>query len=179
MRNFLCRNLHAHIAASYHDAVARLNDGINIFNSFFILDFRDNLHGRTFFIQNLPDLADRIGIADKRSRHKIKACIHAETNVFLIFIGQCRKLDTYPRYIDTLLLAQLAAIFNPADDICSIDLPHVQLDQTIVNQNAVTRLYILRQPRIVDVAACLITHDLLGRQCIQIALFQRHFLSIF
>ena len=40
--------------------------------------FRDNLHGRTFFIQNLPDLADRIGIADKRSRHKIKACIHAE-----------------------------------------------------------------------------------------------------
>ena len=117
MRNLLCRYLHAHIAPGYHDAVARLNDGINIFNSFFILDFRDNLHSRTFFIQNLPDLADRIGIADERSRHKIKACIHAETNVFLIFIGQRRKLDPYSRYIDTLLLAQLAAIFNPADDV--------------------------------------------------------------
>jgi len=179
VRNLLCRYLHAHIAPGYHDAVARLNDGINIFNSFFILDFRDNLHSRTFFIQNLPDLADRIGIADERSRHKIKACIHAETNVFLIFIGQRRKLDPYSRYIDTLLLAQLAAIFNPADDVCSIDLPHVQLNQAIIDQNAVARLYILRQPRIVDVAACLIPHNLLGRQSIQIALFQRHFLSIF
>ena len=38
VRNLLSRNLHAHVAAGYHDAVAGLDDGIQIFNTLCVLD---------------------------------------------------------------------------------------------------------------------------------------------
>ena len=50
MRNLLSRNLYAHVATSYHDAVAGLDNVIQIFNTLCVLDLCDDLDGRTSLI---------------------------------------------------------------------------------------------------------------------------------
>ena len=49
-RNLLCRNLHTHIATGYHNAVAGLNDSIQILDTLFIFNLRDDFNIGTGYL---------------------------------------------------------------------------------------------------------------------------------
>ena len=44
MRYFISRDLNPHITACYHDSICRADNFVNIFNSFAILNFGDDIH---------------------------------------------------------------------------------------------------------------------------------------
>ena len=160
MGQLLRRDLHAQVAPGHHDAVALFNDIIQIFQPFLIFDLGDDAHGGAALGQDLPDLPDGVRRADKGGSNIIKAHLHPKTDIVLVFFCQGRKLDLYAWHVDALSLAQLAAIYHQTDDPGTLDLPHMQLDQAVVNEDPVSRRHISVQAVVIDMDHGLIPHDL-------------------
>ena len=178
MRNLLCRDFHAHVAAGHHDSVAFLQNGIQIFNSFCVLNFSDNQHSGSVLLQNLLNFTDRPCIAHKGSRNVIKACLDSKQNILFILVRQSRQINFYVWYVNALFFTQLSAVFYPADNIISFYLLNVQLNQAVVDEDLVSWLYVCRKTCIIDKTSRMIAYRLLGGQRIDVSLFQSNLLSV-
>ena len=178
MRNLLCWNFHAHIAAGHHDSVAFLQNGIQIFNSLCVLNFSNDQHSGAMLLQNLLNFADRPCIAHKGGRNIVEARLDSKQNIFFILVRQSRQINFYIRYVNALFFTQLSAVFYAADNVVSFYLLNVQLNQAVVDKDLVSRLYVCGKTCVINKTSRMIAYRLLGSQRIEIALFQSDFLSV-
>ena len=178
MWNFVCRNLHTQIASGYHHAIGCFDDLINIMYTFRIFNLGNHIDplsavcAKQFF-----DLFDRLCISYERSGDKVDALLDTKQNIVLILFGDCREFYFYIRNIDSFFLTQFSAIDNPTDYIGICYVLNSQLNQSVIDQDRISRFYIFRKIFIRLAAADVISFDLLGCQCKLASLFQIYFLS--
>ena len=94
--------------------------------------------------------------------------LNSETDILLILLCEGRKLDLYIGYIYTLLLPQLTAINNAADNVLPLYLLNCKLDKAVINQALNYSRHILVKAAVVDKAYAVISHYLPGRQGVKL-----------
>ena len=110
LRNPLCLDFHTEVSSCQHNSVGSLYNRINIVECFLRLNFGNNLHLGTGFINNGPNLSYRICGTNEGSRHKVKVLRDTELDVLNILVGNGRKLNGYTGYIHTLSLSKLSPV---------------------------------------------------------------------
>ena len=98
------------ISSCQHDSVRCFNNLIDIVQTFLRLNFRDNLHLRTGFINKRANLSYRIRGTNEGSCNKVKIFRYTELNILYIFIGNGWKLNGHTGYIHSLSLSQLSSV---------------------------------------------------------------------
>ena len=124
-----------HIASGYHDAVAGLDDGVQVLDSLGVLNLGDDPHVGAVLLQNLLNLPDTVRSPHKGSGDKVESLADSKENVLLILVSQGRKLDLNVGHIDALFLTQLAAIDNLTDDVRPVDLHYIQADEAVIDED--------------------------------------------
>ncbi|CCY85301.1 eC1118_1A20_0364p [Clostridium sp. CAG:149] len=178
MRNLLCRNLNSHITSGNHNSIAGFQDGIQIFDTLCILNLCNNKHIGTMLIQNLTNLTDCRCISDKGGRDHVKSGRDSKEDILLVLVGQSRELNFHIWYIDSLLLPKLTSIDDSADNIISPYFFHIQLNQSVVNKDLISRHHISGKPCIVDKASPVVTHDFICGERIKFSRLQSDLLSV-
>ena len=115
-------------------------------------------------IQNVPDLPDIGGGTDKAGGNEIEALADAKKNILPIPLAHVRHGQGYARDVDALFVLHNAVIFHPAANLAGSGLQHRQPYQTVIQQDGIARLNILRQVLIGNGCALCGTHDLFGGQ---------------
>ena len=111
VRHLACRNLHAKISSGNHDTIRCFNDGINVLNTFCILNLRNNTDVlSTVIIQKFTDLTDHLCGTDERCRNEIKFLLDTKKDIVLILLCDTRKIYFYVRNIYAFFLSQLTTV---------------------------------------------------------------------
>ena len=177
--HFIGRYFHTHIPPGHHDPVSGIDDLVDILDAFPIFDLRDHIHMLcAVFLQNTLDLLDSLRIPHKRCGNKINPLLNSEDNIFTVFWGNPRKVYSYIGDIDPLALSQLPAVFNRAGYIIFPDFFYLQCDQAVIDQDSISRFYILCQLGIRLADHLLIPDDLPGCEDKLSTFLQLHFLSV-
>ena len=178
MRHLLGRDFHSQVSSGHHNSVRSCNDLINIFYTLCIFDLGDNRNMLCIvLLKDLLDLLDTCCIPDKRSCDKINVLPDTEKDILFVLFCDSRKVHLYIRYINAFSLSQFSAVFHMTDDLFLLDLPDSQLDQTIIDQDPVSRLYVLGKPRISYGTSLFIPYHLFCIQCKLAVLFEDYFIS--
>ena len=155
-------NLHAHIAAGDHDSVCRFDDAVDIVHALLILDLGDDVEiTSSVLIQNLADLVDVRRRSGERSCDKIKTFLDTEEDILAVLLADKRHIYFYAGKIDTFLIGHNAAVLDNAVNVLSFNALDFHADQTVVDQNAVSGLYIFVEFFIGDGNDGLVSLDLL------------------
>ena len=160
-RNHLGRYFHAEIAAGNHDAISSFQNGIDVVIAFLVLDLRDDLDLRfSFFNQNLADLVDIACPAGEGSEDEIDIILAAEAQVCFILCRKerHRKLDT--RHVAALAGADRSVDFDTALELIAVILENGEPHLSVVDQDIVVRLQIIKELRAVDMETLMRSFDL-------------------
>ena len=101
-------------------------------------------------VDELADLQDVGRRSDKGHADVVHAVPESELEVLAIFLGEGRHGERGPGKVDTLVVADNAPGHDPARDLVALDRFHVERDPPVVDQNAVARLDVAREPRVRD-----------------------------
>ena len=134
---FFVGNFNAQIAARDHDAVSFVDDGLQIFNRFLILDLGDDERMRFAFFKHFAELEQVAGFADEGQRDEIHVEFEAELHVLDVFGGERGQADLDPGQIDVATAAELALGEDFAFHLVAVLGQHLHLDRAVVNQHHV------------------------------------------
>ena len=179
MRHFMSGNLHTQVTSGYHDAVSRLNDLVNIFYTFCVLYFGNDINTvPAMFMKQFFDFFNCITMAHKGCSNKVNSLFNTEKNIFFILFRNCRKLHVNIRDIDSFSLSQFSAVDDPADDIFIFNFFYCKLNQTIINQDRIARFHIFLQSFIRLMTDGTISNKVSAGERKDIALFQHDLLTV-
>ena len=176
IRQLLRRDLHAHVTTGDHDTVGYANDLVKIVDAFLIFDLGDDLDLGAMLHQDLLDLQNALRRANKGCGNVVKFIFDGKQDVLLVLLSNAGQAHLDTRHIDTLAGSQNTTVEDDAVQIglrLSLDL---QLDQTVIDQNTIADLHVLRQAGIVDMSDGLIAFDLSGGQNKLLSRCQRYVL---
>ena len=187
-RNVLKRNLYTHVATGNHDTVGNADDLIDVLHTLHVLDLRDDMDVlAAFFLKNLADCKHVIRAAHEGCRNEIIVVLHRKYNIAVVFLADVRHGKLHVRNIHALFIGNHTAVHNGTDNIhrhfalcirlCAryfLDLLDFQTDQSVIDQNGISRLHIVRQILVRDRHTALIAHDILRRQSKCLSVLQLH-----
>ena len=186
--NILKRNLYTHVAAGNHDTIGNADDLVNVLHALHVLDLCNDMDVlAAFFFENPADCKHVIRAAHERGCNKIIVVLHRKYDVAIVFLADVRHGKLHVRNIHTFFIGNHTAVHNGTDNIhrhfalciclCAgyfLDLLDFQTDQSVIDQNGISRLHIVRQFLICDRHTALITHDVLRRQSKCLSVLQLH-----
>ena len=157
-------NLHAQITASYHNAIGNIDNLINILDTGLILNFRDNAHMITIFLQHLANSDNIIGLLHKGSSYIIHIILSGKENILPILLGQKGQLElnTWAGY--TLTGAELATVNHNGVNLRTCNSGDLKGEEAISQQNTAAHGQLLRQASIIHMGLMLVTHIFLRSQ---------------
>ena len=187
-RNILKRNLYTHVAAGNHDTIGNADDLVNVLHALHVLDLCNDMDVlAAFFFENPADCKHVIRAAHERGCNKIIVVLHRKYDVAIVFLADVRHGKLHIRNIHTFFIGNHTAVHNGTDNIhrhfalcvclCTgyfLDLLDFQTDQSVIDQNGISRLHIVRQFLVCDRHTALITHDVLRRQSKCLSVLQLH-----
>ena len=163
-RYFFRRDFDAEVTTGDHDAVAHLNDIVDVVDCSLTFDFGDNLHVAVVFFQNLADRQDIFAALDERSGNPVHIHAAAKFDVGGIGFRNGRQVDGDARYGNALAVAHLAAVEDLRMDIFAFDADNFQVDQAVRQEDVVAGFDVLRQFFIVHGGNRFVAFDVTGRQ---------------
>ena len=86
---------------------------------------------------------------------KSTSCSMPNRMSLLVLLGDRRQVHAHAGQVDVLARAELAAVEHAAAQACSRDLEHLEVDQAVVDGDAVADLEVLDHVLVVDVDALL------------------------
>ena len=157
-------DLHAHVAASHHDAVRFGQDLPQVADALLIFDLGDDADAGVGGVQHAADLPDIGGAADKAGGDEVEALLHAEQDIVLVLLAHVGHGQGHAGYVDALVILHDAAVLHPAADGLGRRLQHRQPHQSVIQQDGVPGVHILRQLGVGDGTARLVALHILNGQ---------------
>ena len=156
-------DLHAHVAARDHDAVAALADLVDVVHAGLILDLGDQLNVLGVDLLHIGAHVEQILLAgDEGAGDVVDAVLHAEKDILLVLLGEVGLLHHLAGEAHALAVRKLAAADDAALDVGSLDPLHEEGEQTVVEQNGVACRKLLGELGIADRNALAVAEDLVG-----------------
>ncbi len=144
-RHFFGIDLHPQVSPGNHDTVSNLKDGVEILNRFGLLNLGNDPDGRLPIIEPFLQFHDIGSRTDEGESNIIKLFADTEIQVFQVFPCQGWRRNRNPREVHTLAVFQLPTDQNLTVNVFFDDLVHLQLKQTVIQQDSITRVHVARQ----------------------------------
>ena len=139
------RQLDTQVTPGDHHRIESQHNRFEVVDGLWLLEFGDDRHPPADPIHHLVNQLDIRRRTDERQRHHVDAQMHGELEIVDILFGQRRRRDTHPGQRHSLVVADRAALSNPAHDVVAVDVIDHQTDVAVVDQNTVTGQRILGQ----------------------------------
>ena len=134
------RNFNAQVAPGHHDAVACVDDFVDLIHAGSVLDFGDQVDGcATIGAQKFAYGKNILFTGHERAGHEINAQLHAQQQIRLILRTQVFLAQHLPGEAHAFTVRNLAANEHMTGGIGTADCSHLQNDKTVVEQNPVSR----------------------------------------
>ena len=130
-RDFFCRYFDTKVTTGDHDAVAHLNDFINIIDSSLTFDLRNDLHFAVVLFKQFADGKDVFAALNEGSRNEVHIHTAAKFNIGSIRFRDSRKVDGDTRYGNALTVAHLTAVEDFRMNIFAFDADDFEVYQTV------------------------------------------------
>mmetsp|Transcript_19376 Transcript_19376/g.36404 ORF Transcript_19376/g.36404 Transcript_19376/m.36404 type:complete len:501 (-) Transcript_19376:46-1548(-) len=135
-------NLHAHVTASNHDAIARRNDLVDVVDAFLVLNLGDDPDGTTSHAERVPNELHVLGILDERCCNEVDPLRNAKLHkVLLVLLLQNWELNLNARQIHVLLLADGDVIQHLSDNVVCAGALDFEGQRAICGQDDLARLH--------------------------------------
>ena len=135
VRHFLERQLHAEVAARDHHARRTRAMMLSMFSS---AESFSILATTSIDLRNhRPQLGDVLGAAHEAQREVFEVLLHGERDVLAVLVRDRRRRHLHAGQIDSLVAGERAAVQHARRDAASVDVEHDELDQPVVDENAV------------------------------------------
>ena len=138
-------NLHAHVAATDHDAGAGLTDFVDVLDAGAVFDLGDQLDAvRARLVQDGLDVQQILLAGDEGAGDEVHAVLDAEENVAPVLIAQVGLGQQLAGEVHALAVGELAAVDDGADHVLVRDLLHPEGQQAVAHQDRVAGNHALR-----------------------------------
>lgn len=132
--NFSRWNLDPEITTSDHYTVGFFEDLIKVVQTLLVLNLGDDLDILAVFTEDSSDVLDVFAATDEGCKDHVDSVLYAESQIFLVFLGQSWKVDIGPWEIDAFLGRDLAIIEGSDAERFVVDnLDHFERLDTIVD----------------------------------------------
>ena len=174
-RQLLEGNLHTHIAARHHDAVARGAYFLDIVHTGLVLDFGYQINiGTAVRLHKLADIQQILLAGDKGTGNIIHAVLDAEGKIALVLLVEIHLPEHLAGKAHALAVGQFSADQNGAVDIRPLDLFHAEAEQSVTQQDGVPRFQLVRQLPVIDRYLRIVPHHVVSREGEAVPVLQRH-----
>ena len=144
-RNALHRHLDAKVAACHHDAIAGLDDLINVVDALLVFNLRDNLDVGVMLVENLLHLLHIGRRAHETVGDEVDVFVDGQQNVAAVALGECGQVDMLAGHVDALVGAQHAVVLYLSINRWADNLLHLHVDGAVVEENIVARLHVVSE----------------------------------
>ena len=178
-RHFLQRNLHTHVTTGYHDTVCHTENLLTVLHSLHIFNFRNNMDILSaFFFQNLTNFQNVIGSSCKGSCNKIIILLSCKHDILIVLLADKGHLQFYSRNIHTLMIGDETTVFHLTDNLLTFDFLHFHADESIINQNGISRFYVFIKLLISNAYDLCISNDIFRSKNESLSFFQFGFSAL-
>mmetsp|Transcript_83454 Transcript_83454/g.150549 ORF Transcript_83454/g.150549 Transcript_83454/m.150549 type:complete len:264 (-) Transcript_83454:451-1242(-) len=144
-------DFHAHVASGYHDAIACLDDLVDVVDALLILDFGDDLDGAAANAQGVPDELHVTRILHEGGGDEVHTLRNAKLHQVLdVLLLQHRELHLHARQVHVLLLADGDVVQHLNDNVVTPAALHPQRERAVGGQNDLAGFHCRRQGRVRD-----------------------------
>ena len=140
----------AQIAARHHQAIGGLRNLLQIGNPLLILDLGQDAGPVGLLPKQGAQFLHIARLPHEGQGDEIHLLGQPERQIDAIFGGDGRQVDAGAGQVDMALAAEQAAIDHPAAKLLAVRLQHLEVDQAIVQGDAVADFHAVRKPLIVD-----------------------------
>ena len=145
-RDLLGRKLHAEVAAGHHHPVGLLEDRVQPCDRLGLLQLGDDRHLPPGLGHRRAGLVQVARLSHEGQRHVVHARLDAEDQVLAVLGGQRLGPERHTRQVDALVVLQQTAVDHlGADQLLLVGLLHPQLEQSVVEQDAVAGVHVRGQ----------------------------------
>ena len=167
------RDLHSHVSAGNHDAVAFPADVLDVVKARLVLDLGDQLDALSAVgIHEFMHVDQILAHRHEGTCHEINAVLDAEEDVRLVLLGQVGLVDHLSREAHALAVGQGSAALHDRMDVMSLHLRDAEAEQSVVQKDRVSRLHIFIEQRIADADLLLVSRHLVCREGEQVSFLQ-------
>lgn len=132
--NLSSGNLNTEITTGNHDTVSGLEDLSEVVKTLSVLDLGDDLDALALLTENLTDVVDVLGAADKRGKDHVDVVLNTELQIGLVLLGKSGQIDIGVGQVNTLLGADSTVVSgSDTDGLAVNDLEDVESEDTVVN----------------------------------------------
>src|SRR5690606_12665251 len=149
-RHVLRRDVHAQIAAGHHDAVALLDDLLQVLHALAVFDFGDDRLVAAALADHFAHGPHVLGFAHEGRRDHVHAHAHAVADMFLVAFGQGGQVQVRVGDHQAFAGRKRAADDDAAVDDLAFDGIHLELDEPVVQEDGAARPHDAVQVRIAD-----------------------------
>ena len=143
------RHLYAHVAAGHHDAVADVDDLVQMLDALRILNLGNNLNILCAVQgQQCPDLPHIVRRTHKGTRDIVDTLLNTKYNIVQIRLADIGRGNGHVGHVHALMIADLTAVQDLTYDITTDNIHNLHVDLAVVDQNMRPALYRFRQLRI-------------------------------
>ena len=167
-------DLHAHVAPGHHDAVRHGQDIRQVADALPVFDLGDDADMEIVLVQDLPQLPDVGGGADKAGGDIVKALLDAEEDILPVPLADIGHGQADAGDVDALVVLHDAAVEHLAANGGGRGLQYGHADQAVIQQDAVTGLHVAGQVIIRDGTAGLVAFHFVGTKGELRTLLQLH-----
>ncbi|CAB4578645.1 unannotated protein [freshwater metagenome] len=142
------------IAPGHHDAVTGEQDALEVRNGFCAFDLRNQARlVAELSARHIAQLARHFhvgGVFGEAHRHIVGAQAHGGLDVIHVLGGQRRGCEAAALFVDALVVGQLATQLDGGVHLLTFDGDHIEHDQTVVEQQHVTRFHVAGQFLVIE-----------------------------
>ncbi len=155
-------DLNREIAACDHDQIRSIEDFGERGNRLGALDLGTDHAFATGLQHQVASPLDISAGARERNREEIRLQLRGSLDVLNVLRGQRRRGEPAPLAVDALVVRQLAALLDQAENAGALDLHHPEHDASVVEQQRVAGRDILRQILVIESDAARVAELALG-----------------
>ena len=134
--NFFGGNFDAEIAAGDHDGIGDFEDRVEVLDGLGLFELGDDPCVGVECSEAVLYVADVVGGADEGDGDGVDALADSEDEVFFVFFGERRNVDGDTGQVDSLVLAEHAAVDDLAGDVDALDGFDAELDEAVGEEDA-------------------------------------------
>ena len=144
-RNLLQRYLDAEVTARNHDGIESQNDGFEGIDCLRLLELRDNRDAAAFLIHDFVDFVHVRRRTNEGQGNHVHAELQCEAKVSNVLLRQRRHRNVHAWEGHALVIGDRSALGDLTNNVIAVDFLADDGDLAVVDQQAVTRLRVLRQ----------------------------------
>ena len=136
------------ISARHHNSIGGIEDVAEIIHGLGLFYLCNQERPASKFPDQISRLSAVGGAADEGQRHQVHAALDAKLQVGNVLFRNRRDGDVGAGQVDSLTLSQRSAVNNARADVAELGVHDFEHNFAVVDEDAVSRMDLLRQPGI-------------------------------